>query len=212
MSTRKFITISIGDVFGRLTVVAEAPQRGYRRYWLCQCSCGSPAKEVRGSHLSFAQVKSCGCLVKELSAKSAVHTGKLNTTHGKSKTKEYRIWNGMWQRCTNPNQMSYQDYKNRTPPDAWKDFEVFLTDMRPRPSSKHSIERVDNDKPYGPDNCVWATIEKQSHNRSSNVNIEYQGRSQCIAAWAEEYGIAYRTMYYRLVTRKWSIEKALNTK
>ena len=204
MSTRDLITISIGDVFGRLTVVAEAPRKLSWRYWLCQCSCGSPPKEVK-QHEIGKKVKSCGCLRGE---------GGKNKwqTHGKTGTAEHRIWKAMLSRCCNPNNIGYEDYRHRAPPEVWHDFEVFLADMGPRPSPKHSIERLDNSKPYGPDNCLWATSKEQARNSSHNINIEYRGRSQCIAAWAEEYGMKYSTLYCRLATRKWPIEKALNTK
>lgn len=208
MSARNLITP--GDVFGRLTVLSEAPRRKHGRYWLCQCSCGSPPKEI-GHYGLCKSTKSCGCLARELSAKRAVQSFKLNTAQGKSKTTEYRIWNGMWQRCTNPNDIGYKRYKDRAPPERWRSLEVFLSDMGARPSPKHSIERIDNDKPYGPDNCVWATSKEQNRNSSHNVNIEYQGRSQCVSAWAEEFNMARAALRSRL-NRGWPIDKALNTK
>ena len=208
MSTRKSITP--GDVFGRLTVLSEAPRRGYSRYWLCQCSCGSLPKEIRYGSLG-ASSKSCGCLARELAAKRAVQSFKLNTTHGKVRTPEYAVWHSMWQRCTNLKNAKYESYKDRAPPEKWRAFQVFFADMGPRPSAKHSIERVDNDKPYGPDNCVWATSKDQSRNKSTNVKIEYQGRTKCVTAWAEEFKIKRTTLDSRLKAG-WSIEKALNTK
>lgn len=205
MSTRKFITISIGDVFGRLTVLSEAHRRGYSRYWLCQCSCGSAPKEIYQGNLGMP-TKSCGCLVKEINAKKNL----ARSIHGKSHTPEYGVWLMMRGRCFNPNNSDvYKEYKDRAPPKAWDDFEIFFADMGPRPSPKHSIERVDNNKPYGPENCIWATRKVQNRNSNNNVNVEYQGRTQCIAAWAEEYNMKYSTLYRRLVTKNWPIEKAL---
>lgn len=205
MSTRKSITP--GDVFGRLTVLSEAPRRGYKRYWICQCSCGSSPKEIYHNHLAML-TKSCGCLRRE----TAAVTGKNRAVHDKSSTSEYQAWRCMWQRCTDPNGLQYLSYKDRAPPERWRDFRVFFKDMGPRPSLDCSIERVDNSKSYGPDNCVWATSKEQARNTKNNVNIEYQGRIQCIAAWAEEYGMKYSTLYDRLVARNLPIEKALNTK
>lgn len=207
MSTRKSITISIGDVFGRLTVLSEAPRRAGYRYWLCQCICGSPPKEIRQNSLGM-QTKSCGCLGQEVRAAN----GSKNRTHGRSKTLEYGVWNTMWQRCTNPNNPYYELYKDKVPPASWKSFETFFADMGPRPSASHSIERVDNDKPYGPENCVWATLKEQSRNKSTNVNIEYQGRINCMSAWAEEFNLSTGTLWSRLRIAGWPIEKALTTK
>lgn len=208
MSIRNSITI--GQAFSRLTVIAEAPRRKHQRYWLCQCSCGSLPKEIRQDSLGSA-VKSCGCLRKEVASNSAARTGKLNKTHGKSRTPEYRIWDGMWQRCTNPRNASYESYKERTPPKEWLSFEVFIADMGLRPSPKHSIERVNNYLSYGPDNCKWVEAKEQLRNTSANVNLTYNGKTQCLAAWVEELGISYGTLHYRLKVG-WPIEKALTTK
>ena len=205
MSTRNLITP--GDVFGRLTILSEAPRRSSHRYWVCQCSCGSAPKQIGQSNL-FRITRSCGCLAKE----SRELYSKLRITHGKTKTPEYKIWEGIRSRCSNKNVHNYDKYKDRAPVESWEDFEVFLRDMGLRPSPNHSIERVKNDLPYGPENCVWATAKEQSRNRPGfNVNIEYQGRTQCIAAWAEEFKIKRTTLDYRLKAG-WSIEKALTTK
>lgn len=178
-------TVTPGEIFGRLTVLSEAPRRKHFRYWLCQCSCGSSPKEVRHYDIGMS-TKSCGCLQVE----SIQKLHRQNTTHGKSKTSEYVVWQTMWARCTNPENKDYKRYKDRTPPEKWRDFQAFFADMGPRPSAKHSIERIDNDKPYGPDNCIWATIREQSRNRSTNVNIEYQGRTNCMSVWAEEFNLS----------------------
>lgn len=196
-------TAAVGEIFGRLTVISEAPRRGYEKYWLCQCICGSPPKEIRSVSLGKG-TKSCGCLAGE----NRKALSEANTTHGKSKTPEYKTWELMWYRCTNPNNPDYEDYKNRKPPTRWRDFSIFLSDMGLKPTARHSIERVDNALPYGPDNCVWATPKEQSRNRSEfNRNIEYQGRVQCIAAWAEELGMQYETLLYRF-NAGWPVEKA----
>lgn len=126
--------IAVGEIFGRLTVISEAPKRGKRRYFLCQCSCGSPVKEVRRDSIG-SHTLSCGCLQKEIAIESATKTGKLNTRHGKSTTPEYQAWQNMWIRCTDPRSLDYNGYNSRTPPDEWQNFEVFLADMGSRPLS-----------------------------------------------------------------------------
>ena len=199
-------TVAPGEIFGRLTVLSEAPRRKHGRYWLCQCSCGSPPKEIHHYHLGVAS-NSCGCLRKETSSA----TGKHQIAQGKSSSPEYRVWYNMWKRCTDPKNIRYLGYKDRAPPEIWGDFHVFFDDMGARPSPKHSIERVDNSKPYGPDNCIWATNKEQARNTNTNLNIAYQGDVKCLSAWAEEYNIKAPTLRARLV-RGWSIEKALTTK
>lgn len=136
--------------------------------------------------------------------------GKANVTHGMSKTVEYAIWHGMWMRCTNPKDMHYEWYKDRAPPEAWKDFEVFYADMGPRPSKAHSIERVKNELPYSKENCVWATAREQSLNRKSTHWLTFQGRTQCLQDWSKELLINKKTISGRLALG-WPIEKVLST-
>ena len=104
----------------------------------------------------------------------------------------------MWSRCTNPKGKDYVKYKERTPPDIWKDFSVFFKEMGNRPSVKHTIDRIDNDKPYGPGNCRWATAEEQSLNRKSNRYMTYLGQTKTISEWAKKLDIGYSTLRNRL--------------
>ena len=147
-----------GQVFGRLTVVQrQGSTPAGKATWLCKCQCGNTRVVATGTLVS-GHTTSCGC----------TRTDQLvrrNTKHGMASVPEYIIWVAMWQRCTNPNNPRYRDYANRVPPEEWKDFPTFMKDMGPRPSKYHSIDRVDNDKPYGPNNCRWATSEQQRANR-----------------------------------------------
>jgi hypothetical protein len=119
----------------------------------------------------------------------------------------------MVQRCTNHNVGQFADYGGRgiTVCERWKSFENFLADMGRRPSASHSIDRTDNTRGYGPDNCRWATKLEQANNKRNNVTIEFNGRSQTVPQWAKELGIAATTLYTRLYAG-WPIERALTRK
>ncbi len=205
MSTRKFITP--GDVFGRLTVVAEAPKRVTTKYWLCQCICGNAPKEIKHYALLNATSKSCGCLHKEAVKKM----GQANKSHGMTHTPEFKNWTNMWDRCTNPNNKDFERYKYRTPTSMWRDFAVFISDMGLRPSKYHSIERLDNEKGYSKENCVWATADVQAQNRKNTHNLTYKDKTQSLAVWAREFKIEPSKLAKRLKLG-WTVEKALTTK
>ena len=198
--------------FGRLKVVIPVVQNKKNtngcRTSLCLCDCGE-LKTVAIAHLYSGSVKSCGCLNRELSGK---RVAQMNTTHGRCQSAEYRIYNNMKTRCLNPSSPKFHQYKDRGICQRWlNSFEAFYRDMGPRPSPKHSIDRIDNDGPYAPDNCRWATQPEQGRNRSTNVNLTFQGRSQCVTAWAEELGMKPTTLYMRIIKRGWSVERALTT-
>lgn len=116
----------------------------------------------------------------------------------------------MLDRCTVPSATHYDRYGGRgiTVHPSLKTIEGFLAEIGPRPSRHHSIERIDNDGNYEPGNIRWATAKEQNRNQSSNQLLTFANRTQCKAAWAEEYGIKYTTFDERL-RRGWSVERAL---
>lgn len=152
-----------GQVFDRLTVLSRAPARpdDPGAWWHCSCSCGGSV-EAKGAALRRKNIRSCGCLIKEKN--EWLRTEKPALKHGQSGSEIYDVWSQMWQRCTNPYNPRYERYRNRTPPESWRDFEVFAKDMGPRPEGM-TLERVKNDQPYGPDNCVWASWTDQNRNK-----------------------------------------------
>lgn len=194
----------IGKRFGRLMVIAKAGKRSDRYIcWLCKCDCGNEII-VPGVSLKSGNTKSCGCLKKEKLIKR-------NTTHSKSNTLTYHIWQVMKNRCSNPDYKHYKDYGGRSiiVCERWLKFENFLADMGEAPKGL-SIERTNNDLGYCKENCIWATRKQQNRNKRSNLLIEFNGKTQCVSAWAEELGIHRNTLFTRL-NRGWSIEKAFMT-
>ena len=114
---------------------------------------------------------------------------------------EYNAWCGMKTRCTNPNRPYFADYGGRgiTVCERWRDdFAAFLADMGPKPSPRHSIDRIDNTKGYGPDNCRWATPADQARNTRRNINITRDGVTLCLRAWCERLGLNYARVQSRV--------------
>lgn len=134
---------------------------------------------------------------------------KHGETHGMYGTPIYRTWVRMKQRCQNPNSKFYKWYGSRgiTVSKDWQKFENFYRDMGDKPTPKHSLDRINNDKGYSKENCRWATMAEQGSNRRDNVNITFKGVTKNIAAWAKDLGIKHESMRKRL--RKWPLEKAL---
>lgn len=137
-----------------------------------------------------------------------------NLTHGATigrvATPEYTAWISMKGRCCNPNDGKYVRYGARgiTVCERWlNSFENFHADMGDKPSSKHSLHRVDNDKNYEPSNCVWATAKTQSRARSSNHVIEYKGEKMILIEWAEKLGMSFDVLWARLALG-WTVERA----
>lgn len=202
----KKLEISPGKIYSRLEVIEEVNRSSQgRRQFRCRCSClDSTLVVVALMHLQSGHTASCGCLQRE-------RTGNVGRTHGLSHTEEYGIWASIIDRCTNPNNHAFDRYNSRGICSRWRNsFEFFLSDMGPRPSRDYSIERRDNNLGYSPDNCYWGTRKEQSNNKSTTIFIKdpRTGEDRPCALLAEEYGIPYHKLYYRL-GRGWSVEEAL---
>jgi hypothetical protein len=190
--------IMIGEKFGFLTVTGKSTNNGKGTYKTeCICECGK-THFANTSKLRSGRTKSCGC---------------KRTTHGLWGTPEYTIWAAMIQRCNNPNNCNYENYGARgiSVCKEWLRFERFISDMGERPSNKHSIDRLDNDGDYTPQNCEWRTAKQQRSNTSRNVFYTYGGETMTISQWAEKMRCNKNTLRERIVKLGWSIEKAITT-
>lgn len=140
------------------------------------------------------------------------HRHSAATTHGLSKTPEFHVWTAMKNRCSNPVNKGFKNYGGRgiRVCQRWRDnFAAFYADMGPRPSVQHSIDRIDNDGPYSPDNCRWATHAQQCANQRRTDLITYKGETLPLNIWAKRYGLLQSTLRQRIVELGWSTEEAL---
>lgn len=193
-----------GRQFERLQVIEEVERRGRTRRWRCRCACGNE-RIVQQGNLVSGHTLSCGCLGQEHATAAKVRHGHAGW---KKQSPEYRVWTGIMSRCRNPNEPAYPNYGGRgiSICARWHDFRNFLADMGLRPSPHHSIDRIDNDGPYAPDNCRWATRIEQNRNTRASRIITWNGQARHLKAWAEETGIKYKTLHARL-QKGWSLDR-----
>jgi hypothetical protein len=204
-----------GRRFNRLIALGPVsrkyfPSGSSRISWLCRCDCGTE-KVIEGQSLVSGNTGSCGCALID----SSREQGLRRRRHGQSRhaqvTAEYMTWSTMRKRCNNPNCKKYEIYGGRGIKvcERWDLFENFMEDMGPRPSPKHSINRIDNDGNYEPSNCHWATRKEQAENRRSNVVVKYAGREGPLSTFFEggidnpDYALVLQRIY-----RGWDIYRA----
>lgn len=192
-----------GSVFGALTVISrEKNLPDGTAVWFCKCKCGE-SRAIPGTSLRAGRQKSCGCL-------SPRFTSEKLLTHGMSRERIYRIWQGMHKRCSDKSKgkerRNYYEKGIRVC-ERWSDFENFLADMG-IPLPRQSIDRKDGSKGYEKENCRWADSKTQANNTSANLIISLNGISKTASQWSDVTGIKANTIVYR-VRRGWSPERTL---
>lgn len=194
-----------GQRFGRLTVLGIGRRRDRAYLWACRCDCGQ-TRVVASATLRGGRQVSCGCLKNE-KARARIKHGL--TRKGKHHPL-YNLWADMRARCHNPSEPAFPNYGGRgiVVDPRWEDFAAFVVDMGERPTGM-TLERIDNDGPYSPSNCRWATRGEQANNRRSNVFLTHEGRTQTIAQWAREARISVRAMWERTQYLGWSMDRAM---
>jgi hypothetical protein len=203
-----------GQRFGKLTVLrrVENDRQGKAR-WACVCECRQDTV-VSSDSLRSGNTQSCGCWGRTKLAQSRLRHGHARKSAG---SKLYKAWCHLKSRCLTPTDHKYPCYGGRgiTVCERWvkgedgkSGFECFAADMGPHPGEGWSIDRKDNDGPYSPDNCRWATADEQSRNRRNNLRFTIHGETRCLKDWARRYGMRYMTVYAR-VEDGWPVERAL---
>lgn len=193
-----------GQRFGILTVIEFVGNNEYRAsMWRCICDCTNEII-ARGEDLRSGKTQSCGCL------RATNHF----RTHGDSKTKLYSKWNSMIRRCEDPNNEAYKNYGGRgiiVCPE-WHDYENFrnwVNETRPDPSL--TLDRIDVNGNYEPDNCRWATVQEQQNNKRSNVMITYFDETHSLMDWCRILNLPYSLIQSRITARGWDFWTAIST-
>lgn len=212
MGVRVYKEIENGDKFERLTVICRStrPACYPHFYWDCQCDCGT-FKTVSDNKLKARQVRSCGCLRREVSAIRMRAAARIHgeAVHGQE-TPEFYTWTSIIARTTNPNCANWARYGalGVTICERWRNsYQTFLADVGRRPSSLHSIDRYPD--PFGnyePGNVRWATAKQQGQNRRNNHLLTINGITKCLSAWEDQYGLPPRILSRR-IKYNWPIEK-----
>lgn len=207
-----------GRVYGSLTVIKQAegqisPSGRHHKMWLCKCECGN-FKVINGENLKRGLAQSCGCYQKKQASAACI-------THGDTDSRLYAVWCAIKRRCDNPNVPEYPRYGGRgiTMCKEWHDNYASFKEWaylngydENAPRGKCTIDRIDNDGNYEPDNCRWVDHRTQMNNVSYNHFETYNGETHTVAEWAELYHMPYSKLLQRLNTFGYGIEKALTYK
>lgn len=189
-----------GQRFGRWEVLYKSHKnKAGEIYWFCRCDCGTE-RSVKARNLRRGESTSCGCYWRE-----------VVTTHGMTKTRTWKSWDSMLQRCENQTAPDFPRYGGRgikVVPE-WHEFERFFADMGERPEGK-TLERNDVDGPYGPKNCQWATASAQQRNKRNAILLTVNGETKSVHVWAQETGMSVDLLKWR-IKKGWPSAEILTT-
>lgn len=201
----------VGKNFNRLTVIKRVENNRFgQTQWLCECECGKKII-VKGYHLKNGNTRSCGCLQRET-------IGNISRKHGGAHNRLYIIWRNMKQRCNDIKNCSYKNYGERGMRvcEEWLDFENFRDwalengyDFYAK-RGECTLDRIDNNGNYCPENCQWVSMKEQGLNRRNNHNITINGKTHCIAEWARIFGIKREIIKDRILSG-WDEVQAVTT-
>lgn len=187
--------------FGRLVAIRPLTpednhyKRGLRK-WLCQCDCGNTTfattSDLRNGHST-----SCGRYRYERASECLTRLKQENQNYGLTKTKAYRSWISMMSRCYNQKMIYYKHYGGRGIKvcQRWHEYKHFLEDMG-QPANNMTLDRIDNNGDYTPDNCRWATRKEQGNNRRTNLYVSYQGQKLSAMQFSEKFNLKYSHVVY----------------
>lgn len=227
----KFVDLS-GQRFGKLIVLDRTDYKrpsgkpGVR--WRCICDCGNETYSDSWS-LTHGEKTSCGCTAHDLLSAAmrkthknhpeiAINFKKMATTHGESKTRLYRIWRGMKSRCNNPGCAGYENYGGRgikVCPEWERDYLSFKSWAishgydENAPQGQCTLDRIDVNGNYSPENCQWVSQKQQARNRRDTHYVTHNGETHSIAEWSQILGVKPNTLYSRLGWLGWTDEQAL---
>lgn len=192
-----------GKRFGRLVALRRAENCKGAVKWICKCDCGNEIA-VLASNLTRNHTKSCGCYNVEQATQNA-------TRHNMYGTRLYKIWQDMKSRCNNPTESSFDNYGGRGIKvcQEWESFEVFMKwALANGYEDTLTIDRIDVNGDYKPENCKWSTLKEQARNKRNNFMISFNGETKPLAVWCELFNLNYNTVYMRLKRYRWSVEEA----
>jgi len=203
MPNHNFVDLT-NQPFNKLTVISRSENSsGGKARWKCKCVCGNTSI-VTTWQLRSGNTKSCGCI-----------KNKGHFIHGLAHSAEYVIWSQIIQRCTNPKNQAFKNYGGRgiTVCKEWKNnFATFFSNMGHRPSSKHTIERINNNYGYSQNNCKWATRQEQGNNSRHNNNLTLYEWTLSLSNWARFVGLKRATLSNRIHKSGWPPAKAIFTR
>lgn len=197
-----------GKKFGHLRVTREVERRNAKRMWECKCECGGIAKRDTYYLTHGGEDLSCGCVHHQRIAQSQIK-------HGMSKTRLYKIWEAMKRRCDNPKAERYPRYGGRGIRycDAWKKFDLFWEWARQSGYAEGlSLDRIDVNGDYCPENCRWIPLKDQNNNMSTNRRIVFGGESLTVAQFARLIERPYSAVYQEIYKLGWTPERCAEHK